>query len=362
MKKFFYILYFFFLTSNTLFPFPIDKAMMLFGIAYYLFLKNKTVPTINIKYFSLATIVLIIAIVGGAINQEFDGMLYYPIVGILFISFFKKNQWIEDGLYYGLLLHIILGLFLYFVSYIELNPFVRNMAEKGAPFLHASLGFTPTNQTFGTYCVLWLIVYFYKKEHTNSFVGVHRIYYILVLLAILTTLNRSTFLFTLLVIFFKDIRLFTGVIGFSAAIFIILFKDISTFLLNSATIDARGDLLEGFNISFWGSESYIVYLFGRGAVFISDKIAQSTTWSFRKDIENGYAFLLHGYGFIGLTIYLVTSAVLIVRLTLKSRLFDATTLFFYMFLSLYFTQELVSNSFYLFIAFIFYKSEGRRTL
>lgn len=359
MIRFTSVIFFFLLTANTLIPFPIDKVMIFVGLLYAVFAKDSNVPNLNVKYLLIAAAIICIAIVGGIINQDFDGMLYYPVIGVLFISLFKKEEKLEAGLYYGLLLHIILALILYITSYYSLNPYVRGMAEKGAPFLHASLGFTPTNQTFGTYCILWLIIYFFRKEQIGKQSKIHKLYYFLVMVAILTTLNRSTFIFTLLVIFFKDFRLFSGILILATSIFILFFKEISGFLLNSATIDARSDLLEGFNLSFWGSKSYLVYIFGRGSVFINDRIAEGTTWSFRKDIENGYAFLLHGYGFLGLGIYLAIASTTTFFLLVRRYFFEAIVVFFYMFLSLYFTQELVSNSFYLFIVFIFYKTSKK---
>lgn len=348
-----YIVFAFLLTANTLFPIPVDKLVLFLAVIYAAGIKGSKRPFITGKDILLCSLILVISIAGSVINVSFDPMQYYPIVGILFISTYKKNESIEYGLYYALLIQIVLTLFFYGFSYIEMNSFVRPMTDKGMPFLHSSLGLTSTNQIFGTYCVLWMIIYFNRKQH-NLLKGIDKIWYICVVIAIVTTLNRATFLFFILVILFRDIRFFLFLMGCMGAFIIAFFQEISTFLLSSNTLSSRTELLEGFNKSYLESGNPLVYTFGKGAVFIDEQIALGTTYGSRTDIENGYAFLLHGYGIIGLFLYVTLGMILIISMLRKVMFYESAILFFYMFLALYFTQELVSNSFYVFMTYILY--------
>ena len=114
-------------------------------------------------------------------------------------------------------------------------------------------------------------------------------------------------------------------------------------------------------MSFWESGSIPVYLFGKGSVFVSSEIANQTTWTHRLDIENGYAFILHGYGFIGLFLYLVLVLSMVFYDIKKGQFYIAITLVFYMLFSTYFTQEFVSNSFYIMLAYLLYISKSSLT-
>lgn len=351
-------IFLFLLTANTLLPIPIDKLALLFFCVYVVAL-GVYKPFIQWKYLLICGVILSIGIIGGIFNQIFDPMLYFPIVGIFFVATVKKKKQLEVGLYNALILHIILGLILYFTSYLIENNFVRSMAPKGMPFLNSAIGFTPTNQTFGTYCILWIIIYFNRKEKGELTRGVHKFFYVVTLVTIVATLNRSTFLFYLLLACFKD-RVAISVFSIAALAFIIsFFNELVAFFFNFSTLDARDELLEGFKISFWQSGSPLVYLFGKGSVFVSANIASQTTWEHRLDIENGYAFILHGYGFTGLFFYILLVAGLVFY-TLKKKLFYiAVVLLFYMLFSIYFTQEFVSNSFYIFLAYMLYMSRDR---
>jgi len=352
----FYAIFFFLLTANTLLPIPIDKLCLFLCVLYILFLKHdKDRAFLDSNYIAICLSILSVAVIGAIINTSFDPMLYYPIVGVMFVSFYRKEPNLQSNLYYGLLIHIILGVLLYFTSYLYLHPFVRNMAEKGAPFLHASLGFASTNQTFGTYCILWFIIYFDRKRAKQLISRWHRVFYIIVLIAIISTFNRSSYIFFLLIVFFRNRRLALSIVLGLVILVTVFFNEFKTFILNADTLDSRNDLLQGFRKSYLQSNSLLVYIFGRGAVFVTDQIAMGTTWSDRKDIENGYAFILHGYGIIGLILYVLIGLFNMLSLFFNKRRFESIVLCFYMFFSLYFTQELVTNAFYLFLAYILRK-------
>jgi len=109
-------------------------------------------------------------------------------------------------------------------------------------------------------------------------------------------------------------------------------------------------LLEGFKISYVRSNSWIVYLFGKGNNQISDAIAKRVKWTTRTDIENGYAMLLHTYGIVGLLTYITLCLSFIFMFLKRKRIKEACFLFFYFFVTQYITQEFVSATFYMFLA------------
>lgn len=353
------ILIFFLLTANTMLPFPIDKVLLLLLVIYAI-AKNYKTPSINIYYVTICIFFFSFLFVGAISNGKLDPMSIYPLVGVLFIAMYKKKNYLEEALYYSLLLHLIMALILYMLSYFIEHPFVRTMGDKGLPNIHASLGFTATNQVLGTLCILWFIVYFNLKEQ-KIINRRHKIWYLLVVLTLLSTLNRSTLLFFFLLIFFKDKKLLLVVLGILLIVLYVYFQEISTFLLNFNTLTSRSELLEGFNYSYWDSHNPLVYLFGRGSLFLDKDFVKGTTWDYRFDIENGYAFILHGYGALGLLLYLGI-AIGMITLLVKHRLYyEACIMLFYMFLSTYFTQEFVTNSFYLMITYLIY-SANRKSL
>ncbi|MFC6099506.1 hypothetical protein [Olivibacter domesticus] len=350
----------FLLTANTLFPLPIDKLVLIVFVTY-ISLAGFYKPFIQWRYLLICGAILSISILGSVFNEIFDPMLYFPIVGIFFVATIKKKRKLEEGLYNALILHSILGLIVYVSSYFIPNTFVTSMASKGMPFVKAALGFTPTQQTFGTYCILWMMIYFNRKERGELKSGMHRFFYFITFLAMVATLNRSTFLFYLLIACFKD-RVAISIFSIATLAFIIVFfQELVFFFFNFSTLDARNELLEGFTMSFWESGSIPVYLFGKGSVFVSTEIANQTTWTHRLDIENGYAFILHGYGFIGLFLYIVLVLSMVFYDLKKGQFYIAITLVFYMLFSTYFTQEFVSNSFYIMLAYLLYMSKSSLT-
>jgi hypothetical protein len=358
VSQFLVTMFLFLLTTNTLFPIPIDKlALLLFVV--YITIAGFYKPFIQWKYLLICGAILSISIIGGVFNEIFDPMLYFPIVGVFFVATIKKKRRLEEGLYNALIIHSILGLIVYISSYFVPNAFVTSMTSKGMPFVNAALGFTPTQQTFGTYCVLWMIIYFNRKEKGELKKRIHRVFYFITLLAIVATLNRSTFLFYLVITCFKD-RVAISVFSIAALAFIIVFfQELIFFFFNFSTLDSRSELLEGFTMSFWNSGSIPVYLFGKGSVFVSTEIANQTMWVDRLDIENGYAFILHGYGFVGMFLYLILVLSLVFYHARKGSFYIVTILLFYMLFSVYFTQEFVSNSFYIVLAYLLYMSSSK---
>jgi hypothetical protein len=127
-------------------------------------------------------------------------------------------------------------------------------------------------------------------------------------------------------------------------------------------LTSRSELLQGFYISFWNDNSFLGYLFGKADNFYSQDVMRLVKWDHRADIENIYAMLLHAYGFLGLFFYLVLCLSFVLYLVVLGYLKFSLIALFYLFFTQFFTQEFVTNNFYLFIAvmlsLITYKNES----
>jgi hypothetical protein len=130
-------------------------------------------------------------------------------------------------------------------------------------------------------------------------------------------------------------------------------KEIIEFITSASSLIARSQLLEGFNLSFVQSHSILVYVFGRGTNQLPPEIVEKVRWFNRSDIENGYAMLLHSYGSLGLLVYITLCFSFVFQFIKIRRWAEAFILFYYFFLTQYFTQEFVSGSFYFFLAVMF---------
>jgi hypothetical protein len=225
------------------------------------------------------------------------------------------------------------------------------MYDKGMPFLHASMGFTPTVQTFGTLCLAWLLFYVHKKK-SKTITRSDRFMFFVAIIGACVTFNRNTFVLFILMAFFNFKKFFyfflltviTGVIYF--------FDVIESLVLNVSTLNSRVDGLEGFQNSYLKSNSWIVYLFGRG-----DNNVWDTRLTENSLIENGIASLLHSFGILGFVIYGIVGGILLCLLLANRKWFLAVFLFYVLFIQQVFTTELYNGTFYIMVAAIILTSE-----
>lgn len=278
-------------------------------------------------------------------NQTFKVMVFYPVFGMLLVFTFLDNSDYLKILHKVLLYYIIICFFGTIAAYITGgNIFVTSLANKGFPFILPTVGLTTTVQAFGSICILWLILHLNLKDK------IFDLSFVLVSLAVLLTFNRSTYLFYLVVMSLYS-RTFLFFIFFAfLAIYAILFDNINSFVFNQSSITSRSELLQGFYISYWNDNSFVGYLIGKADNFYSPLVLQQVKWNHRPDIENLYAMLLHTYGFIGILFYFSSIAVLLGYLFLKKNYKLFVIAGFYFFVTQYFTQEIVTNVFYLFLS------------
>jgi len=340
----------FFCTTNKLVGFPLDKLF------FFLILGTIAVSRPRDSMFTSGEFLMImslftLAALSTAVNLTFSPMIFFPTLGVAFALLVRRHpRMLISALYYALALHMIFAIIFVVMAFagVETN-FVWSLREKGLPFVFAARGFTPTVQTFGTLCILWLIIYLLRRQfYPQTFMD--KCLFLINTLAILITLNRSTYVFWMIIVFFRVRKLFWLIIIFLIGFVIRFWEAIIGFLGNKGSLEARSELLEGFNLSFWGSNSILVYIFGKGTNQLPPDILAKVKWDYRTDIENGYAMLLHTYGFLGLIFYISLSVFFIFQFVKMKKWAEVAILFYFFFVSPYFTQEFVSTSFYLFLS------------
>jgi hypothetical protein len=318
----------------------VDKIALVAFIAMMFFAKLKEPILYNTKlyiFLFLTSYLVLISILNGVFNP----MIFFPLFGIIFLNFFDNPRFL-DALYSVLTVYILLALLGGLASYVfGPNIFVTSLRDKGLPFLRPLMGLSPTVQTFGSICILWMVLKVHLRGLKFNFI------FCLVTFAILLTFNRSTYLFFLLFLSLYYRWTLMIFFAFVLAVYIAFFDIINLFIFNSSTLSSRSELLQGFFISYWENNTFIGYLFGKATNVYSNEVLRMVKWSHRHDIENIYAMLLHTYGFIGLFLYMTSGMVLVVSFLIKQRFKIAILFSFYFFFTQFFTQEIVSPIFFL---------------
>ncbi|SFQ26644.1 hypothetical protein SAMN05444277_107189 [Parafilimonas terrae] len=364
--NFLLVLILLFCTVNKLTSVPIDKILVLlspFLVACF----NPDKKFFTSKEFLVIILFTIIAVTSSVANLCFYYIIFFPIIGLSFsIILSQYKNMVLFSLYYALFLHIVIGIVILVLAFMGFTKLNVSEGAKGIASLYSTHGFTSTVQTYGTLCITWLLLYLLRKKLGLNTI-IDRLFFFITTLAILLTFNRSTYLFWVILLFFEFPRMFWSIAILMGAILVKFWTNITSFILSSSTIEARFQLLQGFNISYMQSGSLKVYLFGRGTNQISQEVANKVKWSTRLDLENGYTMLLHSYGLIGLCAYLFVCFYFIFLFLKINRFKEAFFLFFYFFVTQYITQEFVATTFYMFLAVMlatydYYKQPNKFTI
>lgn len=356
------VILFFLISANRLFPIPIDKITLPLFISAVLLITGSTFSLLKTEFFSLIIFMIVCFLSIAANIVSFSPIIVFPALGLVFSFTVSKSERILLLLYQSLIIHIVLGIILWISSYTQgINDYVSSMGAKGLPFLHEAKGFTATVQTFGTLCISWLLLYQIKKQEksTNAW---DKLFYNIVSFAILITFNRATYLAYFVYLFFthRKLLIFYCIL---LSVFVIYFIDsILLLFFNVTSLDARSDLLEGFEKSYVQSNSILIWLFGRGNNSVPANILQNVTFYYRSDIENGHAMLLHTYGLLGYIIYIIGCLYFIITTFLKRRdYFFACFSTLYLIFLPYITQEYMSTTLYIFLCVIFFRGKQLKT-
>ncbi len=345
-----------------MFPLPLDKMLMAVLVMAICWLYPDSLKQSTENYIVYGFVCLT-CVLSAVVNLIIRPIPLFPIIALAFVFLVARHKQIIDLLFVALTWHIIMGVILLMVSYAYKDMiFYSSLAGKGLPFIHTPVGFVSTVQVFGTLCIIWMIIYFEKVKATGHKKG-YKFLYFIVTLALLLTLNRSTFLFYFVLLAFKDRRLLCIYVFLIMLTIVILVKvGLGSIFFGTQTLTSRSELLEGFNLSFWRGGTIMTYIFGKGDNFLTQDILNRVKWDFRQDIENGYAMLLHTYGFFGLTIFIISGSIFVLKLILEQRWYLAAIVGYYFFVSSFFTQEFVSVSFYIFLLVILIIRKNTGTL
>ena len=244
----------------------------------------------------------------------------------------------------SLLVSIFWGIFSAILALIGIHTIGSlSLIEKGMPFLFAPVGFSPTVQVYGTLCVCWLIIAMETKQKRGW------VFY-LVLIASILTFNRATwiFLFLLLTIYHKKYAIGLFFIG---AVIVSCIELVQNVLFSISTLSSRGELRAGAELSYWKSNDFFVYLFGKGTHLTSEKIARHTIWG-RQYIENGWDFIFHTYGIIGFIVYTCIIISLLYVIWRRGAGKFSILIIYYYFVEQILTNEFLASSFCFFTTII----------
>lgn len=328
------------------FGIPIDKLLLVIFLGFT-FMTHIFQIRINFIQLGILMYWLLAAFFSSIYNLTFYPMIFYPVIGLFFIFTIIKTEWLEvfhKVLFFYILICFAFGIMAYFGGP---RFTVSSLATKGLPFILPFKGFTSTVQTFGSMCLLWLILNFEMGQKKFGWM------FVIVLMSLILTFNRSSyvFLFIILAVYNRSF-LWASIILFVICL-VTFYEQITSFFFNVSTLTSREELLQGFYISYWNDNTFFGYLFGKGNNFYAPEIVRRVKWDHRPDIENGYAMLLHTYGFFGLIGYLLSAFMLLVYTFFIRKSYKLSLiLIVYLFMTQFFTQEFVTNIFYLFISTI----------
>jgi hypothetical protein len=337
----------FLISATKLVSFQLDKAVMVLLIGFMLVEYILSKRTLEARSFFVLVFLSFLFLGTYLLNLPDSSLIiFFPLIGLFFVLLASGQDRILDTLYLALILHISVGIFFVFSSYLfGINSYVHPMYDKGLPFLHAAKGLTTTVQAYGTLLISWFLIFYWKKSQ-GELRFIDRIFFGIALLGLLVTFNRNTFLIFYIIIFFKHRRLFwitvIGAIGF----YLTFFEFINKLIFNVNTLNSRVDLLQAFRIAFFEQTDWLGYLLGHGNNMVEDAIAKDTVYS-TGYIENGTSVLLFTFGFFGYLIYLVAVIFFCVGFFLRRQAFYATIMIYIFLVAQQFTHEFFSTSIYL---------------
>jgi hypothetical protein len=345
------LIFLFFLISCTqLVGFQLDKALMLLltgVLLMHFLLQGKKVPT---NAFFLIVLTFLLALASYLVNLPNSSLIvFFPVIGLAFVTLSSEEIDLLDLIYWGLFLHIFLGVLFVFLSYLfGMNPFVHPMYDKGLPFLHAAKGLTTTVQAYGTLIISWFLIYYFRKSNAQIR-SIDRFCYSLVFLGLVLTFNRNSFLIFYILLFFQHKRVFWLTVISAFGFYLYFFEFINKLIFNLSTLSSRADLLQAFRIAFFEQTNWIEYLIGHGNNVVGEDIAKNTVYN-TGYIENGTSVLLYTYGFLGYLLYLVAVFLFSFLFFLKRKYFFASMFFYIFIVAQQFTHEFYSTTIYLMIA------------
>lgn len=340
----------FLVSSSKLISLPLDKIALLGLLALLLFhqiFQKKSISSNLLISISGLTAYFFLPYLLNLPDSSL--IIFFPVLGLFFAGLTARELDFLDIIYWGIFLHVVLGIFFVFSSYLfGMNSYVHPMYDKGLPFLHAAKGFTTTVQSYGTLLISWFLIYYWKKENGQSS-KLDSLAYWVTILGLILTFNRNTFVIFYVLLFFKHRKIFMLTVVFAALFYIYYFDFINKLVFNINTLNSRADLLQAFRISFFENSGWKEYLFGHGNNIVDDVIARTTIYR-TGYIENGTSMLLYTYGFTGYLAYLIAVFLFSVMLFIRTKVFYAAMFFYIFIIAQQFTHEFYATTLYLMIS------------
>ena len=292
------------MTCNKLIGIPIDKIAFPLLI---LFLGIKNGTTFYYKNRELFSVFFIAVLCLSTYIFNYENVspsIFTVLIGYLFIIVFSRSKISYIATYYSLSMYVLLCLVIFGLSYIfPLYDYVRPLWEKNMPWFHSPLGFSPTKQILGTYCIINLLLYLII-EKTSQYKSKSKLVIFFVIaniLCILLIFSRSTQI-VLLIILGMRFRKTAIMILISSLIFTMNQKSVLESLLNIQTIDSRFKFVEGFLFNFEYNSSLVNYLIGSANTDLPDYIVAYTN-ALNPYVENLSCALIYTFGFLGFILY-----------------------------------------------------------
>ena len=335
---------FLFLISTTFFSFDkiLPSLVIVGALVYY-------GPLFFLKKYFFIFVVPILSFFVNFLGQASYNIFFLPVFVSAAHVLYENDIVSIDDVLYALTINVTLGVaFALFANLFGPNLFSFSLWEKGLPDLYAPMGFSPTQQVFGTLCIINLIICLERRLYSIPFW--------ISLVGVCATFNRCSLLFCCLLFAIYKKGIFLMLFLCCIPIVVFFWGDIYDVFFSLSTLVSRAELREGVDFSYWHSNNIFVYVFGNGNIETLDAIARKTEWG-RSNVENGLDFLFHSYGILGFVLYSFLSMCFIFTLYRKkvSRLIPIVL--FYLFFEQFFTQEFVSSSFLFFLITVFLLSD-----
>lgn len=246
----------------------------------------------------------------------------------------------------------ILGVIYSIMTDFTPNDFSVYLEGKNFLFPVGAVGFSPTPQVYGTFCILYIWVCFERKQLDWGFA--------LSVIGILLSMNRTSYVFFLFILFLYK-RVWAVLAGVCFLPILLNNVDILYNLTDSSNLDSRDQLRYGFEMHYWQSKDLLTLLIGIGNNEIAPQYSKYNLTD-RSYIENGLDFILAISGMIGFIFYMIFISLFVLKLLNKRKFKICLVFLFYMFVNQWMTQEFLASSFFFFILFVLVMSRRKKSL
>jgi hypothetical protein len=344
------------LCCNKLFDFPIDKIGLPTLIIFLTILNFKRLK-IDVFELILITISFVLVLLSCIYNYpDISPTIFNIIAGMILVLVISNSKISFLTLFYSLSIYVLICIIIVFFSYFfDLYDYVQPLWDKKMPWFHSPLGFSPTKQILGTFCIINVSVFIILENQKEKLTFLIYFFLLLNIICIALLFSRSSQIALLLILLLRYKKLFIFLIILSLPI-IIYNQDTLNAVLNVQTLESRFKFFEGFVSNFEYNSTLTNYMIGFANTDLADYIVAHTN-SKNPYVENLTCALIYSYGIAGAILYYLSSIFIIYY----NRFLPYTLiliLVLYLFIIPQFTHELYTSSTFLLIGiFINFKNK-----